>query len=496
MRSRSPSTRAGPRRTRPPTCRSPSRPAIPSRSPTRRRRTPSTVDVGDEPPDPEDEALALHSLRDDLTDEVFYFVLPDRFDNGGAANDTGGLTGDRLTTGFDPTDKGYYHGGDFAGLRDRLDYIESLGTTAIWMAPIFKNRPVQGDGADAFRPATTATGSPTSPRSTRISARTRSSRRSRRRRPRPRHQGLLRHHHQPHRGRDRVRRTDTTSYRNKASYPYKDAERQRSSTTATTPARTRFPPLDPASASRTYRSSAGRRGERQGPGLAERPDEYHNRGDSSSVGENSQYGDFFGLDDLFTEQPEVVDGMTDIYKTWVTDFGIDGFRIDTVKHVNMEFWQKFGPAIQAYASGQRQADDFFMYGEVFDSDPAFMSQYTTAGKLPATLDFGFQSRATSFAPARPRPTRWRPVRQGRLLHRRRQQRLQPADLPRATTTWAGSAASYTTARHPAPPTPMLLRARQAGPRADVFRARHAGRSTMATSRASPATAATRTRART
>ena len=71
---------------------------------------------------------------------------------------------------------------------------------------------------------------------------------------------------------------------------------------------------------------------------------YHNRGDSTFAGESSTYGDFFGLDDLFTEQPEVVDGMADIYKAWV-DFGIDGFRIDTVKHVNMEFWQKFAPAI-------------------------------------------------------------------------------------------------------------------------------------------------------
>jgi Alpha amylase, catalytic domain len=60
---------------------------------------------------------------------------------------------------------------------------------------------------------------------------------------------------------------------------------------------------------------------------------YHNRGDTSFVGENSEYGDFFGLDDLFTEQPRVVHGMTDIYKAWVA-FGIDGFRVDTVKHVN------------------------------------------------------------------------------------------------------------------------------------------------------------------
>ena len=41
---------------------------------------------------------------------------------------------------------------------------------------------------------------------------------------------------------------------------------------------------------------------------------YHNRGNTTFVGENSLYGDFFGLDDLFTEQPRVVDGMIDIYK--------------------------------------------------------------------------------------------------------------------------------------------------------------------------------------
>ena len=42
--------------------------------------------------------------------------------------------------------------------------------------------------------------------------------------------------------------------------------------------------------------------------------------------------------------------MDDIYKTWV-DFGIDGFRIDTVKHVNIEFWQKFSPGDRS-ARGQ------------------------------------------------------------------------------------------------------------------------------------------------
>jgi glycosidase len=78
-------------------------------------------------------------------DEVIYFVMPDRFDNGDPSNDRGGLAGDRLSTGFDPADKGFFHGGDLKGLTSRLDYIQGLGATAVWLTPIFKNKPVQGE---------------------------------------------------------------------------------------------------------------------------------------------------------------------------------------------------------------------------------------------------------------------------------------------------------------------------------------------------------------
>ena len=80
---------------------------------------------------------------------------------------------------------------------------------------------------------------------------------------------------------------------------------------------------------------------------------YHNRGNTTFVGEDSQYGDFFGLDDLFTERQEVVDGMVDIYETWVRDMKIDGFRIDTMKHVNDEFWQEFSPDGPRLRQGRR-----------------------------------------------------------------------------------------------------------------------------------------------
>src|SRR5688500_12894923 len=62
-------------------------------------------------------AGALHSLRAPVTDETFYFVMADRFNNGDASNDTGGIQPvdpslpDRDEHGFDPTSKAYYNGG-------------------------------------------------------------------------------------------------------------------------------------------------------------------------------------------------------------------------------------------------------------------------------------------------------------------------------------------------------------------------------------------------
>jgi alpha-amylase len=123
---------------------------------------------------------------------------------------------------------------------------------------------------------------------------------------------------------------------------------------------------------------------------------YHNRGNTTFVGENALYGDFFGLDDLFTEQPRVIKGMIDIYEAWIRDFGIDGFRIDTMKHVNDEFWQRFGPEVLAYAR-QHGKPKFFMFGEVFDTTKSFTSHFPTHDRVQAVLDFPFQQAAQNFA---------------------------------------------------------------------------------------------------
>jgi glycosidase len=344
-----------------------------------------------------DRSLARRSLREPLTRERFYFVMADRFANGSAANDTAGITGGPLASGFDPTHKGFYHGGDLAGLTQKLDYINGMGTTAIWLTPSFKNRPVQGTGANTsagyhgywitdFTQVDPHFGTNAELSSFVNAAHARGMKVF---------FDIITNHTadvidyeekqyayiskatQPYRDAD-GNVFDDRDYVNSADFPELDAE-------------TSFPytPFFNSATDATVKVPAW---------LNDRT-LYHNRGDSTFSGENSLYGDFFGLDDLFTEQPAVVDGMTDIYKAWV-DFGIDGFRIDTVKHVNTEFWQQFAPAIQDHARAIGN-NDFFSFGEVFDADPKFMSTFTTEARLQATLDFGFQARARGFAASKP-----------------------------------------------------------------------------------------------
>ena len=94
----------------------------------------------------------------------------------------------------------------------------------------------------------------------------------------------------------------------------------------------------------------------------------------------------------------MVDGMKEIYKQWITDFKIDGFRIDTMKHVNDEFWQDFAPDVLAHAKAEGKSE-FLMFGEVFDTTKTFTSHFTTHDKVQAVIDFPFQAAAQRFAAA-------------------------------------------------------------------------------------------------
>ena len=299
-------------------------------------------------------------------DEIIYFVMPDRFENGDPSNDRGGLAGDRVTHGFDPSDTGFYHGGDLKGLTSRLDYIQSLGMTAIWLTPIFRNKPVQGPPGlesaayhgywitdfttvdphlgtkgdfKAFVDAVHARGMKV-------------------------YMDIITNHTA-----DVIQYRDCGAsaapgdgpaedpcpYRSMADYPWSTRGGVDGA-----PINDGFAGVDVAAADNFAKLTTPDwaydayvpEGEEavKTPAWLNDPLYYHNRGNSSFEGESSRMGDFAGLDDVMTENPAVVEGFIDIYKQWITDYRVDGFRIDTARHVNPEFWQAFVPAMEAHAA--------------------------------------------------------------------------------------------------------------------------------------------------
>jgi glycosidase len=336
-------------------------------------------------------------------DEVIYFILPDRFDNGDPANDTGGLAGDRMVTGFDPTDTGFYQGGDLAGVTRRLDYIQGLGATAIWLGPVFRNQPVQvgrnGFASAGYHGYWVLDFTEVDPHfGTREQLR-----------------GLVAEAHR--RGMRVYLDIITNHMANVIGYaecpdggcPYRDA--------ASFPVSRRGglggPPINDGFARADGPDWARLTDPRWAytpvvpPELAQAktpswlndPLLYHNRGDTHWRGESSQQGDFAGLDDLNTAHPQVIAGMIDIYGDWIEDLRIDGFRIDTARHVDSAFWQAFVPGIMARARAAG-INDFRVFGEYASGppgDPVVQARGTRVDGMPAALDFAFAFAAADIA---------------------------------------------------------------------------------------------------
>lgn len=346
-------------------------------------------------------------------DEIIYFVMPDRFENADASNDLGGLEGGRLDHGYDPTDTGFYHGGDIAGLTARLDYIQGLGATAIWLTPIFQNRAVQGEGewassayhgywiTDFLRPDAHL-GEREEFRAFVEAAHARGMRV---------YMDIITNHtadviayrecHDPS-SELYINPEGQCPYRRRADYPFTtvggpDGEPINEGFLGDDPVHLtaeNFANLTRPDFAYTPYIPEGVDGERNPPWLNDMT-LYHNRGESFWFGESELYGDFAGLDDLNTEHPTVVRGMIDIYKSWITDFRIDGYRIDTAKHVRPEFWAEFTPEIMAHARAEG-IEHFHVFGEVYEYDPGQLARYITQARLPAFLDFAFQGTAQGF----------------------------------------------------------------------------------------------------
>jgi glycosidase len=337
-------------------------------------------------------ALAQPPMRSSLASQRIYFVLTDRYANGETANDRGGQTGPRGVTGYDPADTGWFHGGDFRGLTGActtgtgLARIKALGFTAVWVTPPFGQKAVQGSSAAYhgywIRDFTSV---------------------------------------DPHLGTEQdfaafvacahrlglkvyldvvVNHTADVIIPTGSGYsdaPYRDCRGKTFSAARYAGGRT-FPCLKAGSFPRVPVLLAGDRAAKK-PAWLNDVRRYHNRGDIAfdSCSETClEQGDFFGLDDLFTEQPTVVDGLAAVYAGWIRRYKLDGFRVDTARHVDRAFFRVWAPKILA-AARAAGVPGFELFGEVFVSDAIELSTFVRARKLPNVLDFPLQDAATRFA---------------------------------------------------------------------------------------------------
>ena len=338
--------------------------------------------------------LATPAPAPALAGERIYFVLTDRYANGDPSNDTGGHTGSRNQTGYDPSATGFWHGGDFKGLTGDcadpvhgLARLKRLGFNSIWVTPPVVNQLVAGSTAGYHG-----------------------------------YWGLDFTNVDPHLGTNQdfasftacahslgmkvimdvvVNHTgDVVQLSGGAGYdpaPYRDCHGKKFNPAAYA-GKSTFPCLSARSMPRepfVLKPLA----HVKKPDWLNDPLNYHDRGDIDFNNcDQSCYeqGDFFGLDDLFTEKPNVERGLAQVFSDWVTRYKLDGFRVDTARHVNAGFFKLWVPQIQkaAQAAG---VQDFQIFGEVFIADAIEQSAYVRDRGVPSVLDFPMQSAATGYA---------------------------------------------------------------------------------------------------
>ena len=253
------------------------------------------------------------------------------------AQRSGGIKGDRLKTGYDPTAKGFYHGGDLKGLTKRLDYIQGLGATAVWLTPIFVNKPVQGPAGQEssayhgywitdFTRVDPHLGTDADFKAFVDAAHARGMKV---------YMDIIANHTADVLFPAECESQLNCPYRRIADYPYQ--RRGGPSGAAINPGfdGKDFSRLTDPNYAYTVKVSSAEKNIKV-PAWLNDPIYYHNRGDTTFRGESSRMGDFVGLDDLMTENPRVIAGMVEIFGSWI-DVRVAFFRSIRAP-VNPEFW--------------------------------------------------------------------------------------------------------------------------------------------------------------
>jgi glycosidase len=364
--------------------------------------------------------VQLTSQVEDWRDEVIYQVLIDRFADGDPSNDWR----------VDRASLARYQGGDWQGIIDHLDYFTALGVTTLWISPIVRNVDTDA-GIDGYHGYWAADLAELNPHFGDLATLRRLVQEAHRRHLRivldivTNHMGQMFFYDINQNG-----RPDDNVYGGGPNNGFQNPGGSSSplqrvteydpdyNTRDVIQSYTSLGPAGPAPVIFLQMPEIFRVPPRfdracpDGVSMMDYPtscnswqrvlatnDGYHRRGRIVSYdnvnhqpGDQVMLGDFpGGLKDVNTENPEVRRAMIQAYARWVEMLDLDGFRIDTLKHVEHTFWSEFAPAVRQRLAA-RGKNNFFMFGEAFDGDDELIASYTQPDQVDSVFYFSQKFR--------------------------------------------------------------------------------------------------------
>jgi len=308
---------------------------------------------------------------EDWRDEFIYFIMIDRFYDGDSNNNGPIIDGGEE---YDPNDPHKFHGGDLQGIIEQIPYLRLLGVTAIWITPPIKNTWKQGDYCSYHG-----------------------------------YWGQDFTQIDPHFGDNEKYKEFVDICHQNGILVIQDIVTQHIGNLWTydidNELRMVMPFADepyPEESLVWYEDiiGSGRSGAlsieeirrenkfKPEPSSLQNPKFYNRRGKIENWNNETQsiYGDFVGyLRDINTTPLEVAEEFANIYLYWIKEAGVDGFRIDTVRHTDLAFWPPFCSTIRDYTN--ETGENFLMFGEVLHGDDNYVNKFTQNNQLDGVVNF-------------------------------------------------------------------------------------------------------------
>jgi len=312
---------------------------------------------------------------EDWRDQVIYFMITDRFKDGDTGNnETRFRDNNPATPLHNPADHKKYHGGDLKGIMDNVGYLTDLGVNSIWITPVVYNMR-EDDGYTGYHGYWAWDMTMMDPHLIPNDLST------------DKNRGINFYKHfvdTMHANNIYVIQDIVLNHMgNLFLYKIGGKENWNPTYKATGYGEAALLWIEESSHAGSAWIDIGLR--RKPPAPFDSPSFYNLCGTLSDS--YPLLGDLSGLDDLKTTSPDVRTVLKNIYIDWIKYAGIDGFRIDTVKHIETDFFEDFNLAVRNYVKGNNPNKKFIQFGEYFGTTHSVMKDYTTGNKMDSLLNF-------------------------------------------------------------------------------------------------------------